>query len=78
MLSFRGAKLECRDRDKNTPLLIAGKKNHVDSAIFLLEHGADPSAKDKNDRNVYHHTAVEGCLDTLKVRASFHSQFPTI
>ena len=37
---------------------------------FLLEHGADPSAKDKNDRNVYHHTAVEGCLETLHVGAT--------
>ena len=56
--------------------MIAGKKNHIDSLMFLLEHGGDPSAKDKNDRNVYHHTAVEGCLDALKVpRTSFWLQF---
>ena len=64
---FREAKLECRDRDKNTPLLISAKKNHVNAVKFLLKHGADPSAKDKNDRNVYHYTALEGCIDTLKV-----------
>ena len=72
---YRGATLECRDRDKNTPLLIAGRKNHVDSVMFLLKNGADPSAKDKNDRNVYHHTAVEGCLDSLKVRIISISHF---
>lgn len=67
MFYFRGANLECRDCDKNTPLLLSGKKDHIHSMMFLLEHGADLSAKDKNDRNVFHHIAVEGCLETLKV-----------
>ena len=67
MFGFRGAKLECRDRDKNTPLLISAKKNHEAAVKFLLQHGAEPGAKDKNDRNAYHYTAAEGGGETLKV-----------
>ena len=42
--------LEERDRGQNTPLHIACRHNHVDVVQFLLDEGADVTAR--NDRNM--------------------------
>ena len=65
---FRGASIECRDKDKDTPLLIAADKNHLETIKSLLAHGADISAKDSNDATPIYRAASEGCIESLEVR----------
>lgn len=65
---FRGASIECRDKDKDTPLLMAASKNHLDTIRSLLRHGADIGAKDSNDETPIYRAASEGCIEALEVR----------
>ncbi|EDO38702.1 predicted protein, partial [Nematostella vectensis] len=65
IIRFRAC-IECRDKDKDTPLMIAAEKNHVDTVRTLLQHGADIAAKDINDRNSVFRAAAEGCMETLE------------
>lgn len=65
---FRGASIECRDKDKDTPLLMAASKNHLDTIRSLLSHGADIGAKDSNDETPIYRAASEGCIEALGVR----------
>ena len=64
----RGAFIECRDKDKDTPLLIAASKNHLGTIKTLLNHGADIGAKDSNDETPIYRAASEGCIEALEVR----------
>ena len=64
----RGAFIECRDKDKDTPLLIAAGKNHLETIKSLLSHGADIGAKDSNDETPIYRAASEGCIEALEVR----------
>ena len=64
----RGAFIECRDKDKDTPLLIAASKNHLGTIKTLLNHGADIGAKDSKDETPIYRAASEGCIEALEVR----------
>ena len=64
----RGAFIECRDKDKDTPLLIAASKNHLGTIKTLLNHGAEIGAKDSNDETPIYRAASEGCIEALEVR----------
>lgn len=64
---FRGAYIECRDKDKDSPLLIAASKNHLETVKSLLAHSADISAKDIDDATPIYRAAAEGCIETLEV-----------
>lgn len=66
---FRGASIECRDKDKDTPLLIAASKNHLETIKTLLGRGADIGAKDSNDETPIYKAASEGCIQALEVRS---------
>ena len=66
--NFRGASIECRDKDKDTPLLMAASKNHLETIKSLLSHGADIGAKDSNDETPIYRAASEGCIEALEVR----------
>ncbi|CAI5720487.1 unnamed protein product [Hyaloperonospora brassicae] len=52
-----GAKVDGRDVDGNTPLHLAISEGHEDIARYLLEHGADPSAKNNEGKR---------CVDLAK------------
>ena len=46
LLSDKGASLNCRDNDGETPLHLAATTGNADIAKILLEHGADVNAED--------------------------------
>ena len=65
---LRGAYIECKDKDKEMPLLIAASKNHMETIKTLLAHGADIGAKDIDDATPIYRAASEGCMEALQVR----------
>ena len=54
-----GAKVEARDRDGRTPLLLATHGNHVEVARLLIAAGADVNAKN---------SAVRECMLAMPMR----------
>ena len=45
-----GAKVDCRDVDGNTPLHLAISEGYEDIARYLLDFGADRSAKNNEEK----------------------------
>ena len=64
---FRGAKIEKRDKDNFTPLLLAACYGHADTIKRLIKRGADLKAVDKDDKNAIYWTAEEDHLEALSV-----------
>ena len=67
LLICRRAYIECRDKDKGRPLLLAASKNHLETVKSLLAHGVDITAKDIDDATPIYRAAAEGCIETLEV-----------
>lgn len=67
-ITCSGACIECRDKDKETPLSIAAGKNHIEAVRLLLEHGADVIAKDIDDCTPLFRAAQEGSFEVIEVR----------
>lgn len=47
LLLDAGARIDRRDNRGRDALMIAASRGHRDMVVFLLEHGADPTARDK-------------------------------
>ena len=69
-LCFSGAKIDCRDKDNETPLMMAVRKNNTDVVKLLAALGADVSLKDADDRTCLFIAAEEDCVETCKVRVN--------
>jgi hypothetical protein len=59
--SSRGLSIEGRDRAGNTPLIESAEYGSRDAVEWLLEHGADPNARD-NDGGTALHAVYRGLL----------------
>ena len=66
-LFYRGADIECLDRDKYTPLLTAASTGHTDVVKLLLERGANLGVQNTQNRNALLLAVEERSIDTLKV-----------
>lgn len=64
---FSGAKIDCRDKDNETPLMMAVRKNNTEVVKVLTALGADIRLKDADDRTCMYIAAEEDCVETLKV-----------
>ena len=64
---FRGAYVDCRDKDNETPLLMAVRKNNVESVKLLLEYSADLTVKDANDKTCLFIAAEENSREAFEV-----------
>ena len=55
LLIKEGAELDARDRNMETPLLLATRTGHVEATVFLLKAGAKPKAADRMGGNILMH-----------------------
>ncbi len=62
-----GAKIDARDGDQRTALLVATHANAVDAARALIAAGADVNAKDDMQDTPYLYAAAEGRLEILRM-----------
>ncbi|MFD7754992.1 ankyrin repeat domain-containing protein [Streptomyces sp. NPDC059757] len=57
-----GARVDARDEERRTPLLLAVHGDHVGLARLLVEAGADPDAQDRREDSPWLATGVTGSV----------------
>lgn len=62
-----GAKVDARDRNEATALLVATRRNSIDAAKALIDAGADVNAKDNISDSPYLYAGAHGHLEILKM-----------
>ena len=66
-LLTRGARIDSRDGQGRTALLLATHGHHVDTARVLIDAGADVNAKDAIQDSPYLYAGARGHLDILRM-----------
>ena len=67
---IRGAHIDCRDKDNETPLMMAVRKNNVETVQLLIARHADITVKDAKDKTCLYVAAQEDCEDVFMVISS--------
>ena len=62
-----GARVDARDEELRTPLLLAALGDHVEAARLLVAAGADPDAQDRREDSPWLVTGVTGSVEMLEV-----------
>lgn len=62
-----GARVDVRDEELRTPLLLAVHGDHVEAARLLVDAGADPDAQDRREESPWLATGVTGSVAMLRV-----------
>ncbi|MFD9426943.1 MULTISPECIES: ankyrin repeat domain-containing protein [unclassified Streptomyces] len=62
-----GARVDARDEELRTPLLLAVHGDHVEAARLLVTAGADPDAQDRREDSPWLATGVTGSVAMLHV-----------
>ncbi|WNI23319.1 ankyrin repeat domain-containing protein [Streptomyces sp. ITFR-16] len=62
-----GARVDVRDEELRTPLLLAVHGDHVGAARLLVGAGADPDAQDSREESPWLATGVTGSVAMLRV-----------
>ncbi|MET9928397.1 MULTISPECIES: ankyrin repeat domain-containing protein [unclassified Streptomyces] len=62
-----GARVDVRDEELRTPLLLAALGDHVEAARLLVAAGADPDAQDRREDSPWLVTGVTGSVAMLHV-----------
>ncbi|MNJ56363.1 Ankyrin repeat protein [compost metagenome] len=72
LLLAGGADVEGASPDGKTALMIAAMFNRVDIARCLIDHGADPHARDANGATPLAAAALMGAEDTQALLRALH------
>ncbi|MGW1224196.1 ankyrin repeat domain-containing protein [Streptomyces sp. NPDC002530] len=62
-----GARVDVRDQELRTPLLLAVHGDHVETARVLVAAGADPDAQDAREESPWLATGVTGSVAMMRV-----------
>ncbi|OKJ78630.1 ankyrin repeat domain-containing protein [Streptomyces sp. CB02460] len=62
-----GARVDARDEELRTPLLLAVHGDHVGAARLLVAAGADPDAQDRREESPWLATGVTGSVAMMRV-----------
>ncbi|MCX4447753.1 ankyrin repeat domain-containing protein [Streptomyces sp. NPDC058369] len=62
-----GARVDARDEELRTPLLLAVHGGNVEAARLLVAAGADPDAQDRREESPWLATGVTGSVEMLHV-----------
>ena len=68
-LVLKGAKVNCRNHDKDTALHIAARYGHIQCMFFLIESGANIHAKNRNSKTPLQYNSHM----SMKSMSDFHS-----
>ena len=63
----KGAKIDCKDGNGRTPLMLASKLGHTPLVIVFLDKGANKEMQDKNGQSALSHACSNNQLDALSV-----------
>ena len=66
----KGAKIEKKDKDNFTPLLLAAAEGNSESVEVLLKNGANINVVEREDKSVLYWAAAQNHEQTVSVR--FH------
>ncbi|MET9515378.1 ankyrin repeat domain-containing protein [Streptomyces sp. NPDC002994] len=61
-----GARVESRDEELRTPLLLASLGSHVEAATLLVAAGANPDAQDRREDSAWLVTGVTGSVPMMR------------
>lgn len=64
---YRGADIDCFDKDNYTPLLVAASEGHTAVVTLLLQKGANLKVTERHDKTAIFLAAEENRVDTLRV-----------
>ncbi|MFF0740728.1 ankyrin repeat domain-containing protein [Streptomyces sp. NPDC004111] len=67
-----GARVEARDEELRSPLLLASLGSHVEAARLLVAAGADPDAQDRREDSAWLVTGVTGSVAMMRVLLPAH------
>jgi ankyrin repeat protein len=62
-----GSDVNSRNRNHQTPLHCAAKRDHIDCMRQLIHRGADVNAVERDNWSVLHYAAFSSSLDCVKV-----------
>ncbi|MFJ6015842.1 ankyrin repeat domain-containing protein [Streptomyces sp. NPDC092952] len=74
----RGARLEVRDGERRTPLLLASTNDHVRAAEVLVRAGADPDALDQQHDTPWLVTGVTGSAAMARTLAAADPDYTVV
>jgi ankyrin repeat protein len=71
LLLKNGAEIDARDRNLETPLLLATRTGHTEATMYLLKAGANAKACDRMGRNILMHAIKSGNLELVDAMMAY-------
>lgn len=72
MLHKKDINIQITNKDGETPLVYAIKKNNYNAVLFILDNGINPFYKDKNGKNSLDYVKIFGDITTKKIYNDYY------